>query len=249
MADQSLKMSDLLTSISWRGLSRWIGGPCLVTALSIGGVLADDDVEVPVAQARPAVVKATPGFKEAPAKVEANQSVVPTILPVPDAGYTVPTTTYPVPSVVGYYEVGHIPNPVFAHLFHYSGFNPYLDSLSKPLARTVSNGRHDAYYAGYRTIYTPQNWGQIYVPQQQACGAYTANYGGAPRGGAVVPTGTPGFPYAYSPAAAYSRTDNLFSEEPQFYAPYGYTNPPGFSALPSQAPYGPGSASYFGMGR
>ena len=161
-------------------------------------------------------------------------------------------------AVMPYHEVGQIPDWTLGHHTHHSLYNPYIDNLLTPARQTVWGPRHARYYAGYRPVpayaQTP-NYYQVEVPRAgcQTCrGAgggvrYQTNYGPAPAV-VSVPTGNGfGFPYAYQPQAAYLRADSKFSGEPQFYAPYGYTAPPGFSALPADGSYGRAASGYFGV--
>ena len=101
---------------------------------------------------------------------DATPAVAATAAPVAGPGFVM------VPTVIGFYEVGHICDPRKGHVQYNSFYNPVVDLATQRFRRIVSNGRHQGYYAGYRTIYTP-SYGVGGVP------AYYAqnSYGGDPN--------------------------------------------------------------------
>lgn len=221
---------------AWRTLA--LAGGFSWAALTVPGAVADDPPtdEPPVQAEKPGEGETLPrayGFPRAYG-------------PAPDPAFAgnAPAAVVAAPSVVGDYRVGHIHDAPLSHIFWYSAYNPYLDELFDPMHSVVFGGRHAAYYAGYRHLYTP-NWSTYYVPQSQcyAPGAYGyepnrfSPYGPAPYDrphGAYYGPGYYGANYpggAYPVPAAEGINVNGFryTGEPSVYSPFGV-----------------GSSSYFG---
>lgn len=185
---------------------------------------------------------------EAPVRAEKPDATA-SAASAPVAGPPVAAPFVGEPTLVGEYQVGHIHRPWLAHIFWFSAYNPYLDQLHAPRRAAMYNGAHARYYAGYRTLHTP-DWNAWYVPQSQcyAPGAY----------GYDAYRLNPNRFSTFGPPASHAAAHQ------SFYGPgyYGAAFPGGAYPLPATgaqqeetrytgepnvfSPYGVGSASYFG---
>jgi hypothetical protein len=221
-------------TLAWRTLA--LAGGFTLTALTGSAAIAEEPVEAERPAEESLDVKAY-GFPYASPVAPAAVATVP---PPPVAVTTMPAW-------VGVYRVGKIHRPWFAHIFWYSAYNPYLDELHDPFQRTIYDGAHARYYAGYREIHTP-NWSQWYLPQAQCYspGAYGYQPHGAAPSAADAPPSTaapygayygPGYYGPNFPGGAYPLPER------------GGVNTTGFRYTGERSvfsPYGVGSASYFG---
>jgi hypothetical protein len=161
---------------------------------------------------------------------------------------------------VGDYRVGYIHRPWFAHIFHRSAWNPYLDALHQDDRQAIYSDRHARYYAGYRLISNNINWNTYYLPTNQcyAPGGYGYHPGYAAPPGALANAydWSPYMPGNYAtPYAGYGRPRTAYyggaavGQNPATAVPPSGINVNGFRYTGDPAvysPYGVGSSSYFG---
>lgn len=223
---------------TWRTWA-WVGSFSLAAVAAPQAFSQDAPPSDEPAVEAPAPADATP---ETPVPAKKPAEAKPA-LPLP-VGPTIVTPAIGVaaPTVVGDYRVGHIHEGGLPHIFHYSTYHPFLDELGAPFRRTVYNGAHAHYYAGYRNVYAP-NWHEFYVPRYYAPACYGYDRSGPPYYGYGQTRSSYYGPNANAPQAAGAATTAVPPAPPAGYNPNGfrYTGDPGVFS-----PYGVGSSAYFG---